>query len=158
MSQPIKNREAFFDYLEEGLQTYFDNHDRDWGGILHLTVGVKCGKVGGIIKGADAFGASVATTEGLSSQRSLPPPRLSYEGFALDRVKEILKYVLPQYVSRSELPLAVDAVIDELTGRTASPVAEEQSAPEPPQEAKPNRKGGRPKKQSKTTKDTTTDE
>ena len=136
MSQPIKNREAFFDYLEEGLQAYFDNHDREWGGILHLTVGVKCGKVGGIIKGEYM---------------------LHYEGFALDRVREILKYVLPQYVSRSELPLAVDAVIDELTGRTVSPVAEDQSAPEPPQEeqsaleppqeAKPNRKGGRPKKQ-----------
>jgi hypothetical protein len=127
MSQPIKNREAFFDYLEEGLQAYFDNHDREWGGILHLTVGVKCGKVGGIIKGEYM---------------------LHYEGFALDRVREILKYVLPQYVSRSELPLAVDAVIDELTGRTASPVAEEQSAPQPPQEAKPKRKGGLPKKQN----------
>ena len=127
MSQSIKNREAFFDYLEEGLQAYFDNHDSDWGGILHLTVGVKCGKVGGIIKGEYM---------------------LHYEGFALDRVREILKYVLPQYVSRSELPLAVDAVIDELTGRTASPVAEEQFAPEPPQEAKPKRKGGLPKKQN----------
>ena len=61
MSQPIKNREAFFDYLEEGLQDYFDHHDRLFGGIIHLTVGVREGKVGGIIKSADAFGASVAT-------------------------------------------------------------------------------------------------
>ena len=63
MSQPIKNREAFFDYLEEGLQDYFDHHDRLFGGIIHLTVGVREGKVGGIIKSADAFGASVARRE-----------------------------------------------------------------------------------------------
>ena len=147
MSQPIKNREAFFDYLEEGLQDYFDHHDRLFGGIIHLTVGVREGQVGGIIKSADAFGASVATTEGLPSQRSAAKPPLYYSGFTLDRVRKIIAYVLPQYVSRSELPLAVDAVIDELTGRTASPVAEEQFAPKPPQEAKPKRKGGRPKKQ-----------
>ena len=111
---PIKNREQFFKLVEEGLQQYFDTCDRYWGGILHLTVGVKCGEVGGIIKSADAFGASVATTEGLSSQRSLPPPRLSYEGFTLHRVETILKYVLPRFVSRDSVPYAIAAVLDEL--------------------------------------------
>ena len=114
MSQSIKNREAFFDYLEEGLQAYFDNHDRLFGGIIHLTVGVREGQVGGIIKSADAFGASVATTEGLSSQRSLPPPRLSYSGFTLDRVRDIIAYVLPKHVPRTEVQLITDTIIDEL--------------------------------------------
>ena len=68
MSQPIKNREAFFDYLEEGLQDYFDHHDRLFGGIIHLTVGVREGLVGGIIKSEDM---------------------LHYSGFTLDRVREI---------------------------------------------------------------------
>ena len=93
MSRPVKNREAFFDCVEEGLQNYFDNHDEYWGGILHLTVGVKCGQVGGIIK-AESM--------------------LSYEGFTLERVRTILKYVLPRFVPRTEVPLAVDAVIEEL--------------------------------------------
>ena len=93
MSRPVKNREAFFDCVEEGLQNYFDNHDEYWGGILHLTVGVKCGQVGGIIK-AESM--------------------LSYEGFILERVRTILKYVLPRFVPRTEVPLAVDAVIEEL--------------------------------------------
>ena len=93
MSQPIKNREAFFDYLEEGLQAYFNNHDRYWGGILHLTVCVKCGEVGGIIKSENM---------------------LAYEGFTLHRVETILKYVLPRYVSRDSVPYAIAAVLDEL--------------------------------------------
>ena len=93
MSKPVKNREAFFVYVEEGLQNYFDEYDRYWGGILHLTVGVKCGQVGGIIK-SDSM--------------------LSYEGFTLERVRTILNYVLPKFVSRAEVPYAVDAVIDEL--------------------------------------------
>ena len=114
MSQPIKNREAFFDYLEEGLQNYFDNHDTFFGGIIHLTVGVREGQVGGIIKSADAFGASVATTEGLPSQRSAAKPPLYYSGFTLDRVREILKYVLPKYVPRTEVALITEAVIEEL--------------------------------------------
>ena len=114
MSQPIKNREQFFKLVEESLQQYFDTCDRYWGGILHLTVGVKVGKVGGIIKSADAFGASVATTEGLSSQRSLPPPRLSYEGFTLHRIETILRYVLPKYVPRPEVGFAVGNILDEL--------------------------------------------
>lgn len=93
MSQPIKNREAFFDYLEEGLQDYFDHHDRLFGGIIHLTVGVREGQVGGIIKSEEA---------------------LHYSGFTLDRVREILKYVLPKYVPRSEVALITDAIIEEL--------------------------------------------
>ena len=93
MSQTIKNREAFFDYLEEGLQGYFDNHDRLYGGILHLTVGVREGQVGGIIK---------------SEQM------LHYSGFTLDRVKTILAYVLPRFVPRTEVALAMEAVIEEL--------------------------------------------
>ena len=116
MSQPIKNREAFFDYLEEGLQGYFDHHDRLFGGIIHLTVGVREGLVGGIIKSEDM---------------------LHYSGFTLDRVREILKYVLPKYVLRTEVPLITDAIIEELRmGR------EEPKAP---------KRASRTKKQSKTT-------
>lgn len=93
MSQPIKNREAFFDYLEEGLQGYFDSYDEYWDGILHLTVGVKCGQVGGIIK-AESM--------------------LSYEGFTLHRIETILRYVLPKYVPRTEVGFAVGSILDEL--------------------------------------------
>lgn len=120
MTQPIKDREAFFDYLEEGLQAYFDNHDTFFGGIIHLTVGVREGQVGGIIKSEEM---------------------LHYSGFTLDRVREILKYVLPKYVARTEVSLAVDAVIEALRmGR---------DEPEPPK-AK-----GRPKKQVKETPSST---
>ena len=93
MSQPIKNREAFFDYLEEGLQNYFDNHDAFFGGIIHLTVGVREGQVGGIIK-----------SEGM----------LHYSGFTLDRVRKIIAYVLPKYVPRTEVALVAEAIIEEL--------------------------------------------
>lgn len=93
MSQPIKNREAFFDYLEEGLQSYFDNHDCLYGGIVHLTVGVREGQVGGIIKSEEA---------------------LHYSGFTLDRVRKIIAYVLPKYVPRTEVALITDAIIEEL--------------------------------------------
>ena len=114
MSQPIKNREAFFDYLEEGLQEYFDHHDRLFGGILHLTVGVREGQVGGIIK---------------SEQM------LQYSGFTLDRVRDIIAYVLPKYVPRLDVPIITDALINELRmGR------EEPQAP---------KRASRPKKNSK---------
>ena len=93
MSQEIKNREVFFDYLEKGLQKYFDKHDRLFGGIIHLTVGVREGEVGGIIKSANAF---------------------RYEGFTLARVRAILNYVLPQFVPRTEVALLTDAIIEEL--------------------------------------------
>ena len=93
MSQPIKNREQFFKLVEEGLQLYFDTCDRYWGGILHLTVGVKCGEVGGIIKSENM---------------------LSYEGFTLHRIESILKYVLPKYIPRTEVGFAVGSIIDEL--------------------------------------------
>ena len=96
----LRDREAFFDYLEEGLQNYFDSYDEYWGGILHLTVGVKCGEVGGIIKSENM---------------------LSYEGFTLHRIESILKYVLPKYVPRTEVGFAVEAVIEELRmGKTPS--------------------------------------
>lgn len=150
--RPIKNREQFFKLVEEGLQQYFDQCDRRWGGILHLTVGVKVGKVGGIIKSADAFGASVATTEGLSSQRSLPPPRLAYEGFTLHRVETILKYVLPRFVSRDSVPYAIAAVIDELRTHADEPCGEqteaptETTAPEEQPKPKKHRTRGRRKK------------
>ena len=112
----LRDREAFFDSLEEGLQCYFDHHDRLFGGIIHLTVGVREGKVGGIIKSQEV---------------------LHYSGFTLDRVRGILAYVLPKYVPRTEVPLAVDAVIEELRmGR------EEPKAP---------KRASRTKKQSKTT-------
>ena len=93
MSQPIKDREQFFKLVEEGLQQYFDTCDRYWGGILHLTVGVKCGEVGGILKSENM---------------------LSYEGFTLHRIETILKYVLPKYVPRTEVGFAVGSILDEL--------------------------------------------
>ena len=122
----IKNRKAFFECLEEGLQNYFDDYDPYWGGILHLTVGVKCGQVGGIIKG-DSM--------------------LSYEGFTLERVRTILNYVLPQYVSRAELPLAVEAVIEEL--RMGEDEPEKPKGPTEPEEPQEPKKKGRSKKNSK---------
>lgn len=120
MSQPIKNREDFFDYLEEGLQSYFDNHDRLYGGIIHLTVGVREGQVGGIIKSEEA---------------------LHYSGFTLDRVREILKYVLPKYVPRTEVALITDAIIEELRMGREEPEA--------------SKKAGRTKKQVKETPSST---
>ena len=93
MSRPLKNREQFFKLVEEGLQQYFDTCDRYWGGILHLTVGVKCGEVGGIIKSENM---------------------LSYEGFTLHRIESILKYVLPKYIPRTEVGFAVGSILDEL--------------------------------------------
>ncbi len=119
-SSPIKNREAFFDYLEEGLQAYFDNHDRLFGGIIHLTVGVREGQVGGIIKSEEM---------------------LHYSGFTLDRVREIIAYVLPRFVPRTEVALITDAIIEELRMG--------HDEPEPPK-AK-----GRPKKQVKETPSST---
>ena len=120
MSDVIKNREAFFKHLEEGLQRYFDDHDTFFGGIIHLTVGVREGKVGGIIKSEEA---------------------LHYAGFTLDRVSDILHYVLPKYVMRSDVALIADAVIEELRmGR---------DEPEPP------KRKGRPKKQVKETPSST---
>ena len=89
----MKNREAFFDCVEEGLQNYFDHHDRLFGGVIHLTVGVREGQVGGIIKSEE---------------------RLHYSGFTLDRVRDILKYILPRFVPRTEVQLIADAVIEEL--------------------------------------------
>ena len=108
MSRPIKNREQFFKLVEEGLQQYFDQCDRLWGGILHLTVGVKVGKVGGIIKSENM---------------------LAYEGFTLHRVETILKYVLPRFVSRDSVPYAIAAVIDELRNHADEPCEEQTEAP-----------------------------
>lgn len=79
---PIRDREAFFKYLQKGLQKYFDTCDKGWCGILHLTVGVKYGKVGGIIK----------------SEKMM-----FYEGYTWHRVEEILRYVLPRFVRRDEV-------------------------------------------------------
>lgn len=97
--KPIKKRKEFFDSLEAGLQAYFDAHDSEWGGIMHLTIGVRCGEVGGIIKSD--------TT-------------LRYEGFSRQRIEQILRYVLPRYVKRSEVDYAVDDVINELLGINTS--------------------------------------
>ena len=133
MSRPIKNREQFFKLVEEGLQQYFDGHDKYWGGILHLTVGVKTGKVGGIIK-AESM--------------------LSYEGFTLSRVAEILKYVLPKYMTRTGVRFAVDEVISELRMSGTPPEAAEESpeeapedTPAPTEEAPKKRRGRKPKAQ-----------
>lgn len=119
MNRPIKNREQFFKHVEQGLQQYFDQCDRLWGGILHLTVGVKVGKVGGIIKSENM---------------------LSYEGFTLHRVETILKYVLPRFVSRDSVPYALAAVLDELRNDADEPSSDE--APQP----KSRRARGRKKK------------
>lgn len=128
MSRPIKNREQFFKLVEEGLQQYFDQCDRYWGGILHLTVGVKCGKVGGIIKSENM---------------------LSYEGFTLHRVETILKYVLPRFVSRDSVPYAIAAVLDELRMEGApsnSPKGEDSESTEAEPKPKKHRTRGRKKK------------
>ncbi len=93
--KPIQNSKELFECLEEGLQRYFDNHDPEWGGIMHLTVGVRFGEVGGIIKSE--------TT-------------LHYEGYSRQRIGTILRHVLPRYVRRSEIPYAVDDVMGELLG------------------------------------------
>lgn len=50
MSRPIRQRAAFFKHLQEGLQGYFDNHDRKFDGVLYFAVGVKKGRVLGIIR------------------------------------------------------------------------------------------------------------
>lgn len=131
MSCPIKDREQFFKLVEEGLQQYFDQCDRLWGGILHLTVGVKVGKVGGILKSENM---------------------LSYEGFTLHRVETILKYVLPRYVSRDSVPYAIAAVLDELRVHGEEPCEEQTEAPteEPADELpkpKKHRARGRRRKQ-----------
>lgn len=101
MSSPLKDREAFFHLVEEGLQAYFDQYDAFWGGILHLTVGVKCGNVGGIIKSENM---------------------LSYEGFTLDRVRQILLYALPQFLERRDVQTAVDYVISQLRNGNDAPL------------------------------------
>ena len=103
----MKNREAFFYCVGKGLQRYFDRHDRLFGGVIHLTVGVREGQVGGIIKSEEM---------------------LHYSGFTLDRVRDILKYVLPRFVPRTEVPLAVDAVIEELRMGKEEPEAPKKAA------------------------------
>lgn len=116
MSRPIKNREQFFKRVEEGLQRYFSECDRHWGGILHLTVGVKCGKVGGIIKSDNM---------------------LSYEGFTLHRVETILKYALPKYMSRAEVPFAMGTILDGLRNYEEEPPVQPEEVPE----EQPKRRG-----------------
>ena len=122
MNTPIKNREQFFKLVEQSLQQYFDTCDRYWGGILHLTVGVKCGEVGGIIKSENM---------------------LSYEGFTLHRVETILKYVMPRYVSRDSVPYAIAAVLDELRthGEEPTTAPTEEPADEQPKPKKPRARG-----------------
>ena len=126
MNTPIRNREQFFKHVEEGLQQYFDQCDRLWGGILHLTVGVKCGEVGGIIKSENM---------------------LAYEGFTLHRVETILKYVMPRYVSRDSVPYAIAAVLDELRTHGEEPATEptEEPADELPKPKKPRARGRKKK-------------
>ena len=98
---PIKNRQAFFSILEEALQDYFDRYDTYWGGILHLTVGVKTGQVGGIIKSENM---------------------LSYEGFTLERVRQILQYVLPQFLERPDVQTAIDYTLSQLRNGNDTPL------------------------------------
>lgn len=98
---PIQNRQAFFSILEEALQDYFDRYDTYWGGILHLTVGVKCGQVGGIIKSENM---------------------LSYEGFTLERVRQILQYVLPQFLERPDVQTAIDYTLSQLRNGNDTPL------------------------------------
>lgn len=99
--KPIKCPQEFFCRMEEGLQNYFDTCDRHWGGILHFTVGVRYGRVGGIIK----------------SERIL-----SYEGYSLSRVEHILKYVLPKYCTRREVADIIGEVLSELDNEGKEPM------------------------------------
>ena len=142
--KPLKKRKEFFEHLEEGLQAYFDKHDPEWGGILHLTVGVRFGEVGGIIKSE--------TT-------------LRYEGYSRQRIEQILRFVLPRYVKRTEVDYAVDDVISELMGvNTAEPKGEDLAptvvevqhvAVEPQPEKKTKRKYPKKAKDNETTQEET---
>lgn len=135
--KPIKCPQEFFCRMEEGLQNYFDACDRHWGGILHFTVGVRYGRVGGIIK----------------SERIL-----SYEGYSLSRVEHILKYVLPKYCTRREVADIIGEVLSELDNEGEEPTElpeEEQTAPaeETPAlniESLPKRRRARRRKESST--------
>lgn len=55
MSDVLNNAPEFFKHMQRGMQRYFDKHDSKWGGILHFCVGVKGGKVGGIIKSEETL-------------------------------------------------------------------------------------------------------
>ena len=123
--KPIQNSKELFECLEEGLQRYFDNHDPEWGGIMHLTVGVRFGEVGGIIKSENM---------------------LSYEGFTLHRIETILRYVLPRFVSRDSVPYAIAAVLDELrVEKTPSDSGNDTTPAEEPKPKKPRTLGRRRK-------------
>lgn len=50
MNTPINNRKKFFEYLHEGLQQYFDRHNKKFHGMLYFAVGVKNGRVEAIIR------------------------------------------------------------------------------------------------------------
>ena len=131
--KPIRHREQFFRCIEEGLQQYFDACDRQWGGILHLTIGVRHGEVGGIIKSADA---------------------LRYEGYTRQRIEQILRFVLPRYVKRSDVDYVVNDVINELLGAPSnSPMGEDSESTEVEVQAVvveplPKRRRGRKQKPS----------
>ena len=138
--KPINKRREFFESLEAGLQSYFDNYDPEWGGIMHLTIGVRCGEVGGIIKSE--------TT-------------LRYEGYGRQRIEQILRFVLPRYVKRSDVDYAVDDVINELLGINTSeedatePKAEVvQVTTEPQPKKKPKRKYTKKTKSNENNPDT----
>ena len=86
----IKNRSAFFGHLQHGLQGYFDNHDRKFGGIIHFAVGIRNGRVVGIIRRDSPlpFAPKEYLGEGLYYQkrRTLPNPSL-YGGASRDPKK-----------------------------------------------------------------------
>lgn len=50
MKPSIRNRQKFFEYVQQGLQEYFDHHDRRFHGVLYFAVGVRGGKVGAVIR------------------------------------------------------------------------------------------------------------
>ena len=123
--KPLKKRKEFFESLEAGLQAYFDQYDTEWGGILHLTIGVRCGEVGGIIKSENT---------------------LRYEGYSRQRIEQILRFVLPRYVKRSDVDYAVDDIINELLGIKTS---DEDTEEEPKAEVVQVTTEPQPKKKTK---------
>ena len=70
----------------------------------------------------------------------------NFEGFTLHRVETILKYALPKYMSRAEVPFAMETILDGLRN-----YEEEKEPPVQPEEApeeQPKRRGRKRKNNS----------
>lgn len=74
MKPPIRNRAKFFEHVQQGLQAYFDRHDRKFHGMLYFAVGVKCGQVRAIIRrdGPMPFAPKTRVGDGLYVNETQP--------------------------------------------------------------------------------------